>query len=229
MTELLLDHARIVLPEAVIDGHVRIVDGAIREIAPGRSNSPAAVDCAGDYLLPGLIELHTDNLEKHLLPRPGAHWPAAAALRAHDAQLLAAGITTALNAISVGEEDAEEAVDPQQVLAALAQARADGGLRIEHAVHLRCELPCPDLPARLQPLLDTPDLRLLSLMDHTPGQRQFHDLERYRAYSARHGNARDDERFQARIRHLQQLQHRHADGHRAVVIAMARELGLPLA
>lgn len=229
MPDLLLDNARLVLPDAVLHGHLRIADGAIAQIGEGRIAQAAAIDCDGDYLLPGLVELHTDNLEKHLLPRPGAHWPAAAALRAHDAQLLAAGITTALNAISVGEEDAEEAVDPRQVLSALADARAAHSLRIEHAVHLRCELPCPDLAQRLQPLLATPALRLLSLMDHTPGQRQFHDLERYRAYSARHGNARDDDQFDARVRHLQDLQRRHADANRQRVIALALELGLPLA
>lgn len=229
MPDLLLDNARLVLPDAIVHGHLRIADGAIAQIGEGRIAHAAAIDCDGDYLLPGLVELHTDNLEKHLLPRPGAHWPAAAALRAHDAQLLAAGITTALNAISVGEEDAEEAVDPQQVLSALADARAAHSLRIEHAVHLRCELPCPDLAQRLQPLLATPALRLLSLMDHTPGQRQFHDFERYRAYSARHGNARDDDQFDARVRHLQDLQRRHADANRQRVIALALELGLPLA
>lgn len=229
MPDLLLDNARLVLPDAIVHGHLRIADGAIAQIGEGRIAQAAAIDCDGDYLLPGLVELHTDNLEKHLLPRPGAHWPAAAALRAHDAQLLTAGITTALNAISVGEEDAEEAVDPRQVLSALADARAAHSLRIEHAVHLRCELPCPDLAQRLQPLLATPALRLLSLMDHTPGQRQFHDLERYRAYSARHGNARDDDQFDARVRHLQDLQRRHADANRQRVIALALELGLPLA
>ena len=229
MPDLLLDNARLVLPDTIVHGHLRIADGAIAQIGEGRIAHAAAIDCDGDYLLPGLVELHTDNLEKHLLPRPGAHWPAAAALRAHDAQLLAAGITTALNAISVGEEDAEEAVDPQQVLSALADARAAHSLRIEHAVHLRCELPCPDLAQRLQPLLATPALRLLSLMDHTPGQRQFHDLERYRAYSARHGNARDDDQFDARVRHLQDLQRRHADANRQRVIALVLELGLPLA
>lgn len=229
MPDLVLDNARLVLPDTVLHGHLVLRDGRIHALGSGRGGGAAAIDCGGDYLLPGLIELHTDNLEKHLLPRPGAHWPAAAALRAHDAQLLAAGITTALNAISVGEEDAEEAVDPQAVLAALAAARADGGLRIEHGVHLRCELPCPDLPQRLQPLLDVPGLRLLSLMDHTPGQRQFHDLERYRSYSARHGNARSDDEFDARVRALQLLQRRHADPHRRAVIAMARALALPLA
>lgn len=229
MPDLLLDNARLVLPDTIVHGHLRIADGAIAQIGEGRIAHAAAIDCDGDYLLPGLVELHTDNLEKHLLPRPGAHWPAAAALRAHDAQLLAAGITTALNAISVGEEDAEEAVDPQQVLSALADARAADSLRIEHAVHLRCELPCPDLAERLQPLLATSALRLLSLMDHTPGQRQFHDLDRYRAYSARHGNARDNDQFDARVRHLQDLQRRHADSNRQRVIALALELGLPLA
>lgn len=227
--ELLLDNARLILPGRIVHGHLRVADGRVLEFGEGRLHEAAALDCDGDYLLPGLVELHTDNLEKHLLPRPGAHWPAPAAVRAHDAQLLAAGICTALNAISVGEEEAEQAVDPQAVLAALAQAREDGGLRIDHALHLRCELPCPDLPQRLQPLLEAPRLRLLSLMDHTPGQRQFHDLERYRAYSARHGKARDDADFRDHVRRLQDLQHRHAAGHRKIVLAMARERGLPLA
>lgn len=228
-SELLLDNARLVLPERIVHGHLRIADGRVSDIGAGRLRTPAALDCEGDYLLPGLVELHTDNLEKHLLPRPGAPWPAAAAVRAHDAQLLAAGICTALNAISIGEDEAERAVDPQAVLAALAQARDDGVLRIEHAVHLRCELPCPDLAQRLQPLLDTPRLRLLSLMDHTPGQRQFHDLQRYRAYSARHGKLRDDRAFAAHVRELQQRQHRYAESHRRRVLAMARERGLRLA
>ncbi|MGO4780588.1 hypothetical protein AB4084_34440, partial [Lysobacter sp. 2RAB21] len=61
MTELLLDNARLILPGAVIAGHVLIADGLIREIGQGRSRSPAALDCEGDYLLPGLVELHTDN------------------------------------------------------------------------------------------------------------------------------------------------------------------------
>jgi len=227
--ELLLDNARLVLPDRIVHGHLRAAGGRVLEIGEGRLRTAAALDCDGDYVLPGLVELHTDNLEKHLLPRPGAHWPAAAAVRAHDAQLLAAGITTALNAISVGEEEAEEAVEPHGVLAALAQAREDGGLRIDHGVHLRCELPCPDLPQRLQPLLDTPQLRLLSLMDHTPGQRQFHDLERYRAYAARHGNVRDDAAFRAQVCRLQDLQHRHAAAHRRAVLALAHERALPLA
>lgn len=227
--ELLLDNARLVLPDRIVHGHLRAAGGRILEIGEGRLRTAAARDCEGDYLLPGLVELHTDNLEKHLLPRPGAHWPAAAAVRAHDAQLLASGIVTALNAISVGEQDAEPAADPQAVLDALAQAREHGDLRVEHAVHLRCELPCPDLPQRLQPLLDAPRLRLLSLTDHTPGQRQFRDLERYRAYSARHGAARDDAGFRAHVRRLQDLQRRHAAGHRRAVLAMARERGLPLA
>ena len=99
MSETVLSNARVVLADEVIDGHLVLRDGRIHAIDQGRSQLAAAVDCGGDFLLPGLVELHTDNLEKHLLPRPGASWPAAAAVIAHDAQLLASGITTALDAL----------------------------------------------------------------------------------------------------------------------------------
>jgi len=226
--ETVLDNARLVLADEVIDGHLVLRDGDIHALGHGRATR-AAIDCEGDLLLPGLVELHTDNLEKHLLPRPGAFWPADAAVVAHDAQLLASGITTALDALSVGDDDEESPLDPMATALALDQAHRAGRLRVDHHLHLRCELPCPDLPARLAPLLEQPRLRLLSLMDHTPGQRQFRDLERYRAYSSRHGVAWDEAGFAARLERLRAQQHAHAATHRAHVLAQAQARGVCLA
>ena len=63
---------------------------------------PAALDFEGDYLIPGLIDIHTDNRERLLMPRKTVDWPVLAALVAHDAQVAAAGITTVLDALCVG-------------------------------------------------------------------------------------------------------------------------------
>lgn len=227
--ETVLDNARLVLADEVIDGHLVLRDGRIHALGHGRTAQPAAVDCAGDLLLPGLVELHTDNLERHLLPRPGAFWPADAAVVAHDAQLLASGITTALDALSVGDDAEESPLDPLATALALDQVHRAGNLRVDHHLHLRCELPCPDLPARLAPLLEQPRLRLLSLMDHTPGQRQFRDLARYRAYSSRHGVAWDEAGFAARLARLRTQQQTHASTHRAHVLAQAQAHGVRLA
>ena len=92
--EMVLTNARVVLADEVIEGTVRVVGNEIAAVDPGASAVPGAVDCEGDYLCPGLIELHTDNLERHLTPRPGVKWPRRNAILAHDAELAGTGITT---------------------------------------------------------------------------------------------------------------------------------------
>ncbi|SNY65885.1 alpha-D-ribose 1-methylphosphonate 5-triphosphate diphosphatase [Stenotrophomonas sp. CC120223-11] len=184
MSERILDNLKLVLTDEVVHGHVVLDGPCIRAVGQGRAGLPGAEDCGGDWLLPGFVELHTDNLEKHLVPRPGVAFPAGAAVQAHDAQLLAAGITTACDALAVGdvEADSVRVRTLQAAHAALVEARRAGGLRSDHYLHLRAELPYPGLLPLLEPLLDDPAVRLLSLTDHTPGQRQFRNLQRYAAY-----------------------------------------------
>jgi alpha-D-ribose 1-methylphosphonate 5-triphosphate diphosphatase len=104
MNAMVLANALVVLPDRVVHGAVTVVDGLIQAVDHGPSDNLAALDMGGDLLIPGLVELHTDNLEKQLLPRPGVLWPSArAALLAHDPQLVAAGSTTVLDAQSCGQ------------------------------------------------------------------------------------------------------------------------------
>src|SRR5262245_3202033 len=102
MTEQVFTNARVVTVEAVLTGSVVVRDGLIAAIETGMTRTAGAIDCEGDYLTPGFVELHTDNLEKHFAPRPGVHWPARAAVLAHDAQIAAAGITTVFDALALG-------------------------------------------------------------------------------------------------------------------------------
>src|SRR5262249_30123545 len=143
-----------------------------------------AENLAGDLLLPGLVELHTDHLEAHYVPRPKVHWDPVAAVVSYDGQLATCGITTALDSLRVWREDGAEDVDGEaEILAdALAIARVAALLRLEHFLHLRCEVPMPSVVAETKALIDRPDVRLVSLMDHTPGQRQFRDEGKLRDY-----------------------------------------------
>ena len=227
MTETVLSNARLVLRDEIVDGTIHLRDGCIHSVDSGRSALPQAVDCAGDFLLPGLVELHTDNLEKHVVPRPGVSWPLHAAVATHDAQLLSSGITTSFNAISIG--DYVNPTPPVAASAALVAAQERGTLRTDHFLHLRCELPCPTLLEQLEPLLRLPRVRLLSLMDHTPGQRQFSDLPTYRRYYGRHGARWDDAGFADMVEERRALQRQHADQHAGAVAALAAERGLALA
>lgn len=223
--------ARLVLPGQVVMGGARIHGNRIASIWSGDDRPDDAIDFDGDFLLPGLIELHTDNLEKHLLPRAGAAWPALPAMLAHDAQCLAAGITTVLDAMSLGdlEEYGGRIGTLRNALAALDEAREHGLLRSEHYLHLRCELSWPGLLELAEPLLKRRDLRLLSLMDHTPGQRQYHDVSQYRTYYSRNGIIWSDEEFSAVLeeRRAQQTQHRALQ--LAGIMRLARQHGLLVA
>jgi len=226
-----LARARLVLPDQVGIGGAEIVDDRIVRVWSGDDLPDDAIDFDGDYLLPGLIELHTDNLEKHLLPRAGVAWPALPAMLAHDAQLLAAGITTVLDAMSLGdlEEDGGRIDMVREALAALDEARDHQLLRCDHHLHLRCELSWPGLLGLIEPLVMRDDLRLLSLMDHTPGQRQYHDVRQYRTYYSRSGIAWSDEEFTAVLEERREQQARYREQQLAGVLKLARQHGALLA
>lgn len=180
----LIRNARIVTANEDFLGTFASDSQHIIELARGDTGVAAATDWQGDYLLPGLVEIHTDNLEKHLMPRPKVHWPVLPAILAHDGQVATAGITTVLDAIAVGDIDADSV--RSQTLATcidgLRQAESAGLLRADHFLHLRLELAEPHLLELFTPFLHDPRLKMVSLMDHTPGQRQWSDLSHYRTY-----------------------------------------------
>ena len=182
--EQILSNAQLVTADRVFLGNVLLRDGVIADIAEGPSRLPQAQDLGGDFLLPGLVELHTDNLEKHMTPRPGVDWPSISAVLSHDAQIIAAGITTVFDAVSIG--DVNPKGNRMQKLPAMLEAissASDAGLtRAEHRLHLRCELCHPDTLSVFRDLVQHPLVQLVSVMDHSPGQRQFVLESKYREY-----------------------------------------------
>ena len=183
-SEQILSNARIVTAEREFLGSVQLKDGLIAAVDEGVSQLPQAQDLGGDYLLPGLVELHTDNLEKHMSPRPGVDWPSTSAVLTHDAQIVAAGITTVFDALSIGDINPRGRRMQQlpAMIEAIAAAEAAGQTRAEHRLHLRCELCHPDALTLYRDLVEHPLVSLVSVMDHSPGQRQFAKVEKYREY-----------------------------------------------
>lgn len=229
MNTITLSNARVVTADEVFTGTVRVEAGRIADMARGGTVTPAE-DCGGDYLLPGLVELHTDNLEKHLGPRPGVEWPVHSALAIHDAQIAAAGITTVFDALCIGDLDPTgfraRTLGPS--ITALREAVAAGSTRAEHWLHLRCEVASTDVLDLLTEYLDEPLLKLLSVMDHTPGQRQWSDLEKYRVYAQKHDHW-DESRLAGEVAKRSALQQAHSARNRHAVVNLARERGLALA
>lgn len=181
--EMILTNARVVGPSSVWRGHVVIREGTLAEVGEGKTRVPGAIDLEGDLLTPGLVELHSDNVEHHIQPRPKVNWPFLPAILAHDAQIAGAGITTILDALRLGDDDVGDEADRfAQTVDVISEANRRNMLRSEHLLHLRAELPVPDLAEAVEPFTRNPSLRLVSLMDHSPGQRQFRDIEIWKTY-----------------------------------------------
>lgn len=223
-------NARVVLPDRVLEhGWVAVADGLIAEIGEGQAPE-RALDLSGDVLIPGLVELHTDHLESHYAPRPKVRWSPFGAVLAYDAQIAASGITTVFDSLRVGSDaDSGSLGGEIWTLAEAIRSATDAGhLRVEHRTHLRCELSAPDVIEVAEEFVSRFPADLISLMDHTPGQRQFRSLDVWRRYYARKSPLTDAE-LDAFVTRQRDLHETHAAGHRARLIAIARKHGVALA
>ena len=203
---MIINNVKLVLENEVVSGSLEVQNGEIRAFAESQSRLPEAMDGEGGWLLPGLIELHTDNLDKFFTPRPKVDWPAHSAMSSHDALMVASGITTVLDAVAIGDvRDGGDRLEYENFNAASAKIEIQGrnvhpgyakakminaieetqkrGVnRAEHRLHLRCELPHHTTLPLFEKLVQREPVTLVSLMDHSPGQRQFANREKYREY-----------------------------------------------
>ncbi len=232
MSATILANATLVLPNEVIHGAIRLEGGHITAIDPGKSVPAGAIDCAGDLVMPGLIELHTDNLERHIQPRPRVSWPHASAIIAHDAELASVGITTVFDALRVGSVTSNKKANygeyARQLADEILTLRAKGALRISHFLHLRAEVCSETLIEELAKFGPDDRIGIVSLMDHTPGQRQFRDMTQLRAYvCGKHGLS--DHEFEEHVAGQVALSQRLGSAHEAAAVAEARRFGAVLA
>jgi alpha-D-ribose 1-methylphosphonate 5-triphosphate diphosphatase len=226
----LFTNARIVTPDDVFSGSLAVEDGLIAAVEPGRQPVRSALDLDGDYLVPGVVELHTDVLERHAIPRPGVHWPEVPAVLAYDSQLMGAGITTVFDSLAIGYlvDIGQRPRDPRPLVEAIRTARVAGLLRADHYLHMRCEVSTALVVQDFIPFADDPMVRLVSLMDHAPGQRQFVDMAKYREYNqGRYGLT--DAQLDALVERRLEERARYAEEHRAAITALCRKHGLPVA
>ncbi|MBM7067962.1 alpha-D-ribose 1-methylphosphonate 5-triphosphate diphosphatase [Actibacterium sp. 188UL27-1] len=230
--ETVFANAQIVLADEVITGSLVVRDGMIAEIAQGAAVPLGALDCDGDLLAPGLIELHTDNLERHIQPRPKVEWPHGPAIVAHDAELAGCGVTTVFDAIRVGSilthTKGGYAKYARSMATEILEMRAAGALKISHHLHLRAETCSETLIDELAEFGCEDRIGIISLMDHTPGQRQFRDISKFEAYvRGKSGMAQDA--FDEYCRYLEELHAELGQAHEAATVATAQKLGALLA
>ncbi len=219
MNTLVFKNAQLVLPHEVVAGSVQVLNGLIASVDSGSADHAQAVDLQGDYLMPGFVEMHTDNFERHLMPRPKVQWAEMPALLSHDAEVAAAGITTVFDALGVGDADPDSLRGStwNTVLNVLETCSQENLLRADHHLHVRCELPAPNTIDLFAPFQGHPRLSLISLMDHTPGQRQWENIDVARVYyTGKKGWSA--EKFERQVQLAGELQERYAAPHRAYFV-----------
>jgi alpha-D-ribose 1-methylphosphonate 5-triphosphate diphosphatase len=227
--ETVLTNTLLVLPDATLSGTLVLRDGDIVELQAGRSALPGALDMDGDYVVPGIVDLHTDNLERQVQPRSLARWPSRSAMVAHDAQCAAAGVTTVFDALCLGDlgfdkERIRTFQDGVVDLDALSEADL---LKAEHFLHLRCEVPASDMLELFDAVSDHPLVRMVSLMDHSPGVGQYANLDFYRALRRRGGL--DDATIERRMLELQDQRARLREPNRRALLQRVRGRNIALA
>lgn len=227
-----LANAHLILPDGEMRGQITLLGDQIVDITEGATVPDGAVDCGGDVVSPGLIELHTDNLERHIRPRPAVHWPHAAAIVGHDAELASCGITTVFDAIRVGSINRQGGAGLSRYARELADElwaiRSKGALKISHHLHLRAEVCSDTLIEELAQFGEEDRVGIVSLMDHTPGQRQFADLKQYEIYmKGKHGLSQQS--FEEHVSTRQALGTHVRDAHEAAAVAAAGRFGAVLA
>ena len=230
--QTIITNARLILEDEVVDGSLLLEGDRIVAAERGRSHAAGALDAEGDYLAPGLIEMHTDNMEKHFMPRPQVFWPnGLAAALAHDAQMAAAGVTTVYDAICAGtvagQKDFRREIFPQMIEAVTEGTRA-GVFRADHRIHIRAELTGDHVVEETTPFVDHPLVGLVSLMDHTPGQRQWRNLAHLKTYTVG-GGEQSDSQHDKDVRVRMELGPRNVERNWPLMVEMLRARGLPIA
>jgi alpha-D-ribose 1-methylphosphonate 5-triphosphate diphosphatase len=229
-TPVVFTNAQLVLQDEVVKGSLTSQHGLIQHIDQGLSSVSQAIDLQGDYLIPGLVEVHTDNFERHMMPRPKVRWDDSPALLAHDAEIAAAGITTVLDALGVGDADPDSVRgnDWDKVLNCISDFVDRGVLRADHFLHVRCELPAPNTLELFKPFVGHNLVKMMSVMDHTPGQRQWENIEHAWIYfSGKKGWTK--QKFEERVAMAQDAQARYAKPHRAYLTQYCQDNQIALA
>jgi alpha-D-ribose 1-methylphosphonate 5-triphosphate diphosphatase len=227
--ETILTNAILVLPDETRLGTIVLHGQVIADIQSGRSRAAGAIDFGGDTIIPGVVDVHTDNLERQVQPRSLARWPSRSAMVAHDAQCAAAGVTTVLDALCLGDlgfdkERIKTFHDGVVDLDALTEA---GLLKSDHFLHLRCEVPALDILELFDPVADHPLVRMISLMDHSPGVGQYANMDFYR--KLRRQGGLDEATVERRIHEMQEQRARLRDPNRKALLERVRGTSIALA
>jgi alpha-D-ribose 1-methylphosphonate 5-triphosphate diphosphatase len=185
MNSYLIKNAQVVTPYNVIpNGYIWVEEGRIKQVGSAQAESPAifsvsavqVIDADGAYVMPGIIDIHTDAMDAEIVPRPGADIPVEVAFRELERKMCTCGITTVYHSLHLGYEVAELVSHSKYSRAnvfSMVHACGERPTLIRNKIHLRFEVSGVDAYEQCLELIRGGYIDLLSVMDHTPGQGQW--------------------------------------------------------
>jgi alpha-D-ribose 1-methylphosphonate 5-triphosphate diphosphatase len=192
---MIITNLQIVLPDELLEhGALYLHNGkfaAIYTSQPKPSSGETVIDGTGLIALPGIVDLHGDMIEKEIETRPGVFFPTPMAIYELDKRLAACGVTTAYAALSLWDIDRPEGVRGRALVREMIMTlnRLHQTLLVDQRIHARFEVSTPSSTDLMLEMLELHQLHMVSLMDHTPGQGQYRDVDRYIDYLAKHRQA----------------------------------------
>lgn len=176
MNSHILTNARIITPKDNFEGSVVLENGIITDILRGKK-IVEGIDLKGQWLIPGIIDIHSDYLEKEIHPRPSAKFPIPFAMHFMDARAAACGITTLFSAISFSQDNLKSRTFTEAIELAKAIDSTTDNLLVRHYIHARLDPNTTAVLDYLEEMKNLKNLKLVVFNENIPGQRQF-PLER---------------------------------------------------
>jgi alpha-D-ribose 1-methylphosphonate 5-triphosphate diphosphatase len=227
-TTVRIENGLIVGPEAVFEGGVVVEDGTISAVGPDVDReAETRIDADGKYVLPGLVDLHGDDIEGHLFPRANSRMTTPMALASADRANVAAGVTTKFHAISFKDAPDEDRSPELAVELVDAIDGAETALA-DHRIHARCEVSDEAGVEAATTIVDRRAADLVSIMCHIPGKGQFRDIEKFLEWHRQRGEASYEE-AKRRVEEAEAVDDAFLRRNVDHVVAHAQDAGVPVA
>ncbi|MCL2248056.1 MAG: phosphonate metabolism protein PhnM [Oscillospiraceae bacterium] len=180
-----IKNGKIVTPNEVIENSILLIENdRIQGISDNTGNAETIIDAGGSYVLPGLIDVHSDRLEQFIQPRPSSQMDFSFALKMCEREMISAGITTIFHSIALYNDDyfnvspLRTKENTEKIADLIEESRSCARL-IRNRVHLRIEIDNLEAFDIAKNVISQSKVHLISFMDHTPGQGQYSDLNVY--------------------------------------------------
>ena len=187
--------------EILRDMDVLVEDDSIVDIVPTASvhlPDQDVMDARGAFVMPGFIDIHADYIERMAAPRPTSLMDFGLSLREAERELATHGITTMFHSLSFFDHvvfDTNPIRDPENTkrFIDIIDASHSSKHLIRHRFHARFEIDNLRRVEEINGYIRDRKVHLISFMDHTPGQGQYRDLEKFRGTVKGYQNLNDDE------------------------------------